>query len=327
MTESSSLAQAGAAQRGRNPLLDFIEEQGVAILDAGLATALEDRGHPLEDRLWSARMLIDDPDTIRDVHGDFLAAGADCITTASYQASVAGFRERGMDDATARDLLRRSVWLALEARDDFWGVKANRRNRLKPIVAASVGPYGAVLGDGSEYSGDYDIDAGELEIFHRERWSILADCGADLLACETIPASSEAMALLKVLKQSPQTWAWMSFSCADDGHLWDGTAIRSVAAQCDSQQGVAAVGVNCTAPAHVGGLIAGIRSVTCKPIIAYPNSGEGYDATCKRWQSSDQQIEIATAAPGWVSQGASCVGGCCRIRAADIKRLRQQLVT
>ncbi len=326
MTESSPLAHAGAAERGSNPLLDFIDKQGVAILDAGLATALEDRGHPLDDRLWSARMLIDDPDTIRDVHGEFLSAGADCITTASYQASLAGFRDRGMDDATARDLLRKSVWLALEARDDFWGVKANRRNRLKPVVAASIGPYGAVLGDGSEYRGDYDIDTGELEAFHGERWSILADCGADLLACETIPAGSEAIALLRVLQQSPQAWAWMSFSCADDGHLWDGTSIRRIAGHCDSQEGVAAVGVNCTAPAYIDGLISRIRGETCKPIVVYPNSGEDYDAASKRWRSGDEQVEFAAAAPGWVSQGASCVGGCCRVRAGDIVRLRQRLV-
>ncbi|MEE9534822.1 MAG: homocysteine S-methyltransferase, partial [Acidimicrobiia bacterium] len=186
-----------------NPIAGFVERQGIMMLDGGLATALEVRGYDLDDELWSAKVLLEAPDAIREVHLDFLAAGADCISTSTYQASLPGFRKRGLSDAKGVELLRRSVRLAVEARDAFWSEPSNRQGRLRPLVAASVGPYGAFLADGSEYTGRYDIDDDDLDAFHRSRWHVLADSQADLLACETIPSQREAGVLLQLLRETP----------------------------------------------------------------------------------------------------------------------------
>jgi homocysteine S-methyltransferase len=149
-----------------NPIAGFVKRQGIIVLDGGLATALEARGYHLDDELWSAKILLEAPDAIRQVHLDFLAAGADCITTASYQATLSGFRARGVSEGEGVELLHRSIGLAVEARDMFWKERGNRRGRLRPLVAASIGPYGAFLADGSEYTGRYGIDDDGLRAFH-----------------------------------------------------------------------------------------------------------------------------------------------------------------
>ena len=310
----------------RDALTSALRHQGVLILDGGLATELENRGHDLGDDLWSARLLVDDPESIRRLHLDYLEAGADCIVSASYQASVPGFRRRGLSAGEAEGLLRRSVELALSARDEFWAEPANRAGRLRPLVAAGVGPYGAWLADGSEYRGDYDLDEAGLGEFHRRRLAVLADCGADLIACETIPSAREARVLAALLEATTGRGAWMSFSCRNGKEISDGTSITDVASQIQRSPAVAAIGVNCTAPRHLPSLIAALRRVTSKPIVAYPNSGERYDAGSKRWRPGERVTELADSAVGWVERGASIIGGCCRTGPEDIRRLRRALL-
>ncbi|MCP4421158.1 MAG: homocysteine S-methyltransferase, partial [Chloroflexi bacterium] len=167
-----------------NPIRPFLNYQNVFILDGGLATELETRGHNLDDPLWSAKILLEQPEAIRQLHSDYLWAGADCVISASYQATLPALQAHGFSESEAADLIRLSVQLAQEARDQFWAIKANRRWRLRPLVAASVGPYGAYLANGAEYTGDYDLDEAGLLAWHRPRWQILASSGADLLACE-----------------------------------------------------------------------------------------------------------------------------------------------
>jgi homocysteine S-methyltransferase len=173
------------SQTTENPIAEFLAHRSVMILDGGLATALESRGFDLNDELWSARVLMEAPEAIGEVHHDYLLAGADCITTSSYQASIAGFQRRGLTEGEAIELLLQSVTLALDARARFWNEKDDSSNRQWPLVAASIGPYGAFLADGSEYTGAYNVEDEVLEAFHRRRWEILADSQADLLGCET----------------------------------------------------------------------------------------------------------------------------------------------
>jgi homocysteine S-methyltransferase len=211
-----------------NPLFPFLEQQKAMILDGGLATTLEERGFDLDDDLWSARVLLEDPEAISEVHGDFLAAGADVIITATYQATISGLARRGLDFNQAREQLELAVRLAVTARDNFWSAPAKHLNRLRPLVAASVGPYGAYLADGSEYAGSYGLAAAELLEFHRDRWNILAAGPADLLACETLPCLEEAAVLLELLQATPDRWAWFSFSCRNGSELSDGTPFARV---------------------------------------------------------------------------------------------------
>ncbi|MDR8413415.1 homocysteine S-methyltransferase [Nonomuraea sp. 3-1Str] len=283
------------------------------VLDGGLATHLETLGADLSDELWSARLLMEDPDLIRRVHADYFAAGAHVATTASYQASIPGFLRRGASVAQAERLIRLSVELAAQARDEAGG----------GLVAASVGPYGAYLANGAEYTGDYDLGEEGLLAWHRPRWEILASAGADLLACETIPSYAEARALARLLKETPGLKAWVSFSCRDGEHISDGTPIREAAALFTGDPQVVAVGANCTAPRHVPGVIAALSGGL--PVVVYPNSGETWDAEGRRWLGLTDPVEYGQAAKEWERAGASLIGGCCRSTPDHIRQIRTHL--
>jgi homocysteine S-methyltransferase len=305
------------------PLQSLLNEQGVVVLDGGLATELEARGHDLWDALWSARLLLDDPAAIREVHTSYLEAGADCVVSSSYQATVEGFGRRGIGAEEARALLRSSVDLALQARDAFWGQAPP--GRLRPLVAASVGPYGAALADGSEYTGDYDLDESGLLDFHRERFALLAGAGADLLACETLPSRVEARVLLRLLDETPGVRAWFSFTARDAAHISDGAPLAEVARELDHER-VLAIGVNCVPPALVPELLGELRRGADRPLVAYPNSGEGWNARARRWEGSLPAAHLDEACMSWHEAGAALVGGCCRVGPATIGRMRRRLL-
>jgi homocysteine S-methyltransferase len=280
------------------PFAPILERQGFVLLDGGLATELEARGHDLGDALWSARLLRDAPQEIRAVHKSYVAAGADCLITASYQATL------GPLDP---EHLLLAVALAREARPE--------------LVAASIGPFGAARADGSEFTGDYpDVD---LALWHRERFEVLDGSDADLLACETIPSFPEAKALAGLLAKKP---AWFSFSCRDGTRIADGTPIRECARFLDRVDGVCAIGVNCTAPRHVESLIAEVRAATRKPVVVYPNSGETWDAPTRSWSGARAPSDFADAAVRWLHAGATILGGCCRTGPAHIRAMRARLL-
>jgi len=317
---------------GTSPLQPFLEEHGVVIVDGGLATALESRGHVLQDDLWSARLLLEEPAAIRAVHRAYLDAGADCILTASYQATLQGFQRRGLSQMAAEQLLRLSVELAVEARSDWQQSRpvtvpagASPR-RLMPLVAASIGPYGASLADGSEYHGNYGLTDAALRDFHLRRWEILASSQADLLACETIPSWQEVQVLLELLRRTPSSWGWMSVTCRDGTQLRDGSALVEVFASADQYDNLAAVGVNCTSPRFMASCIREIRRVTRKPIVVYPNSGEHFDEKRRTWSEADTAPDWAQVARQWRALGAQGIGGCCRVGPAQIRSMRAALL-
>jgi len=307
-----------------NPIDPFLVYQNAFILDGGLATELEARGHNLADPLWSAKILLEQPEAIRQVHSDYLRAGADCIISASYQASLQGLTARGLSQAKAADLIRFSVQLAIESRDQFWAITDNRRQRLRPLVAASVGPYGAYLADGSEYTGAYDLDEAGLREWHRPRWGILAQSGADLLACETIPSLAEAKALRQLLLETPEMPAWMSFACQDGRRINDGTPLAECVQLLNDVPNLVAVGINCTPPRFLPDLITAVQTNTDKLIIVYPNSGEEYDAVTKQWLGQSEPSEFGTISREWRKMGALLVGGCCRTGPAHIQQIRDR---
>ncbi|WP_188192874.1 homocysteine S-methyltransferase [Nonomuraea sp. SYSU D8015] len=283
------------------------------VLDGGLSTHLEKLGADLSDDLWSARLLLERPELIRQAHADYFAAGADVATTASYQATIQGFMRRGLGAAEAESLIRLSVKLAGQARDEAG----------RGLVAASVGPYGAFLANGAEYTGDYDLDEDDLYAWHLPRWEILASAGADLLACETIPSYPEARVLARLLRHTPEVKAWVSFSCRDGERLNDGTPIREAAALFAGNPKVVAVGANCTAPRHIPSLIACLSGGL--PVVVYPNSGETWDAGHRRWLGLADPLEFGQAAKEWQQAGASLIGGCCRTTPEHITQIRAHL--
>jgi homocysteine S-methyltransferase len=305
-----------------DPIKDFLARRPLLVLDGALATELERRGADLKDPLWSAKYLIERPDIIRSVHFDYFGAGADVATTATYQATFEGFARRGIGGEQAAQLMRGAVALARAARDEFWDVESNRIGRLRPLVAASVGPYGALLADGSEYRGHYAATDRDLEDFHRPRLAVLAACGADLLACETIPCLREAKVLAGLLQEFPALSAWMSFSCKDESHNCEGEDMAVCAAQLGKYPQITAVGVNCSRPELMTSLLRRMRGRTDKPLLVYPNSGERYDAKSKQWSGSAGTTRFSHQAREWYAEGARLIGGCCRTTPEDIRGVR-----
>ncbi len=296
------------------------------LLDGGLSTQLEAQGADLADRLWSARLLADDPEAIVSAHLAFYRAGARVATTASYQATFEGFAARGIDHAGASALLRASVDLAIRARRQVEAEDAAAdRPPVRRFVAASVGPYGAMLADGSEYRGNYGRSVAQLRDFHRDRLAVLAATDADVLAVETIPEVEEAAAVAELLPEVAGAAAWVSFSCRDGSRLCSGAPVEEGVAAVDGRPGIVAVGVNCTAPEHLDELVGRIRAVTALPIAVYPNSGEGWDAVARRWTGFGLDRVDAAAARRWRGLGAELVGGCCRVSPDQIAILAPAL--
>jgi homocysteine S-methyltransferase len=287
----------------------------VLVTDGGLATELEARGHDLADALWSARLLMDAAAEITAAHVAFFRAGAVIATTASYQASFAGFAARGLTRGEAAGLMRRSVELAQAARAEL----AN--DGVKRWVAASVGPYGAALADGSEYRGGYGLNIGELVAWHRPRIEVLAEAGPDVLALETVPDVDEAEALMTAIGGTGIP-AWLSYSIRGDRTRAGQPLAEAFAVARDIAQ-VVAVGVNCCDPSDVAGAVSVAAEVTGKPVIVYPNSGESWDAQRRAWAGRPQ---FPSWQPGqWVAAGARIVGGCCRVRPADIAEIARSV--
>jgi homocysteine S-methyltransferase len=293
------------------------------LIDGGLATQLEAQGCDIGNALWSASLLQTNPEAIVEATRAYLDVGAECVATATYQASREGFATLGLSADEADELMNLSVDLAIRARDEF--LAANPRIDYMPFIAASIGPYGAMLHDGSEYKGKYGVPGVTLREFHEARLKLFNASEADILALETVPSRLEAEVLAELLSDC-DTPAWISFSCCDDTHISDGTPITEVVALFDDHPTVFAVGVNCTPPQFVPELVRKIRAAApAKSIIAYPNSGEVYSVEDNSWSGTVTPGDCANAALAWIEAGASIVGGCCRMGPDHIRAMRDAI--
>ena len=310
-----------------NALSQLLDASGNLVLDGALATELEVLGCDLEDPLWSAKVLLEQPDLVKRVHLDYFNAGARVAITASYQATPLGFARRGIPEAEALERVAMSVRLADEARREYL---TGNPEAGPLLVAGSVGPYGAYLADGSEYRGDYTLTRNEFVEFHRPRVAALVAAGADVLACETLPSLPEAEALLGLIAEF-DVESWLTFTLRDGAHISDGTPLGQVAELCNAEPLVAAIGVNCVPLELVTPALDALGRATRKPLIAYPNSGETYDATTKTWGPSlsaglaagteRPPASLAEGIGAWRERGARMVGGCCRTTPNDIAAL------
>jgi homocysteine S-methyltransferase len=303
-----------------NPIANHLTQESFVVIDGGLATELERYGCDINDTLWSAKVLLETPHIIRQVHLDYLNNGADCVTTASYQATIPGFVKRGLSVEKATELLWLSACLALEAREQFLAGQLSL-GRLRPFIAASIGPYGAFKHDGSEYSGDYDLSEDELYDFHFQRIATMVDSGVDMLAFETMPCLLEAKVLLRILQQFPDMSAWFSFTAQDGTYNSHHERMVDCVKLLHSHPQVAAIGVNCVSPLIVPDLIANLHPISYKPIIVYPNSGECYQVDDNTWSGNSHCAEFGSQAALWYEAGAQILGGCCRTTPAHIQNI------
>ncbi|MFG0516806.1 homocysteine S-methyltransferase [Kluyvera intermedia] len=303
-----------------NPLTAILAEHPFVLLDGAMATELEARGCDLTDSLWSAKVLMENPQLIYDVHLDYFRAGAQVAITASYQATPDGFAARGLDEAQSRSLIGKSVELARQARESYLAENPTAKGLL---IAGSVGPYGAYLADGSEYRGDYQRSAQVFQEFHRPRVEALLEAGVDLLACETLPSFAEIRALAQLLAEYPVAQAWFSFTLRDSQHLSDGTPLCDVLALLADYPQIVAVGINCIALENTTDALSYLHSQTPLPLVVYPNSGEHYDAVTKTWHHHGEACATLEGyLPQWLAAGAKLIGGCCRTTPKDIAALK-----
>ena len=304
------------------PILNINQLANPLILDGGLSNVLETLGCNLNHELWVANVLTSNPEAIIKTHLAYLEAGAQIISTASYQATIPGFIKLGHSKKEAEALILKSVELAEVALKQF--LKTNHI-RHKPLIAGSIGPYGAFLADGSEYRGNYGLSDAELIDFHQRRLQLLDHSSCDLLAFETIPSYQEAQ-VINELTQHCKTPTWISFSCKNGSQINDGTPVSVAASLFNDNKNIFAVGINCTAPQHISTLIKEIRgSVKNKKILVYPNSGEVYNAVSKTWSGTSDPSKFLEITMHWIELGANMVGGCCRIGPEHISRLNKHL--
>ena len=286
----------------------------VVVLDGGLSTQLESRGHAMDDPLWTGRVLVQNPSAITRAHRDYVEAGARVLVTASYQVSRRGFAEAGLSPGAADEALVASIEAARVATVG-----------QSCLVAASVGPYGAILHDGSEYRGRYGVARQALVDFHAERLDVLVRGRPDLLAVETIPDVDEAEALVEVLGEHSDVPAWMTFSAGDDSRTCAGQPIEDAVHVASSAPNVVAIGINCTEPGHVSGLIRRMRVVSSLPIVVYPNAGGVWSPTDSSWNVPSGPPLRRELVDDWCRAGAAAIGGCCGTDAGVIADLARQL--
>jgi homocysteine S-methyltransferase len=285
---------------------------GLTIIDGGLSTELERLGAKFDGVLWTGRTLLDDPSLVQQAHENFAAAGAEILITASYQVSQSGFAELGLSAEQANAALAESVAAAKRAAAAT-GAK----------VAASVGPYGATLHDGSEYRGDYGVDQDFLESFHRPRIATLVAAEPDYLAVETIPSVLEAKALARVLSEF-EIPKWFSFTAKSSTELWTGEPISQALDAVAEIPGLVALGFNCVDPAMVTDLISLVKHHSQLPVIVYPNRGGEWDSAAGVWLGQTPRT-LSEWLPDWVAAGVSFVGGCCGTSAKDIAQLSESI--
>jgi homocysteine S-methyltransferase len=322
------MADAGRSQPKK--VSNLIAKGMPVILDGALATYLETLGADISGELWSAEILIENPSLIKKTHLDYYRAGANVAITASYQASVAGLvKHLGLDEKQAKDVVKKSVELAQEARDQYIK-EANASVADGLFVAGSVGPYGAFLADGSEYRGDYIVPKEEMKHFHRGRIQALVEAGVDILACETLPSRAETEALIDLLtSEFPSSEAWFSFTLRDGGHISDGTPLREIAALFNGVEQVVSLGFNC-----VPDDVAFAALQTLKPLVekgtmvVYPNSGEQWNAKAREWEGKRTEgSTLAKKTEQWRDAGAGLIGGCCRTTPDDITVMKKALAS
>ncbi|MFQ1041902.1 homocysteine S-methyltransferase [Gilliamella sp. CG16] len=306
-----------------NPIKNLLNQKNFIIVDGALASELQRRGSDLNDSLWSAKVLFEQPELIRQVHYDYFKAGADCAITASYQATPLGFAKKGINLNDSIALIQKSVELAQQAKQQY----LSELDQPKPLlIAGSVGPYGAYLADGSEYTGAYQLSEEAFMDFHYVRIKALIDANVDLLACETLPSFTEIKALTKVIKQFPKISCWFSFTLKDDQHLSDGTPLSLVVEYLNNIEQIASVGINCIALEKVTRSLNVLNKLTSKPLIVYPNSGEVYDPLIKQWHPNPQHnCTFANQLTNWIESGAKLIGGCCQTTPNDIANIAKFL--
>ncbi len=305
-----------------NSIDSLISLKDLIVLDGPMGTELERRGYDVNDALWSAKFLKENPEAIKQIHYDYFEAGADIVTCASYQASIDGFGKAGYSKEEAEELIAKSIELVRSARDEWWEKEGKDSGRPYPLAAGDIGPYGAYLADGSEYTGTYHLSEEKYRAFHFPRMKILKDAGAEIFAVETCPRLDEAVYSARMLEELDSDY-WVSFTFRNGEKISEGKSIAEIVEALKDFPHLKAIGVNCTPPEYVNSIVRQLKAESDIPICVYPNSGEVYDGNTKTWSGAADGKTYAERAAEWYSEGAAIIGGCCRTRPEDIRSVAE----
>lgn len=305
-------------------LQEALRQCGRLVIDGSMSTALEHMGCRLKDKLWTARVLAEHPEFVKEVHLQYLRAGADCHITCSYQATLPGLVESGFTEAEAEQIIRRSVRVFREARETWWEQEDGKHaGRVYPIGLAGIGPYGAYLANGAEFTGRYGVDDDTLTAFHESRIRFLLAEKPDYLLFETMPCFREVMLATELAERLDADY-WVSFSCLDGRHICEGDEIRRCAEILAAERPhLKAVGVNCVKPRYVESLIHELKAGCTLPVVVYPNSGETWEPVKKIWYGGAEQVSFGEYARRYYAAGADAVGGCCTTVDSHIRQVAQ----
>lgn len=302
-------------------LEDILEKNGIMVIDGSMSTALEALGADNSSKLWTAAALAENPDLVKQVHIDYFKAGADCGITCTYQATIPGLKEHGYTNEEAERLIADSIRIFLEARDEWWESEGKVAGRAYPICLAGLGPYGAYLADGSEYTGNYGVSDNVLYEFHRRRLEIVKEAGAEIALIETQPSLNEAIIAANICEELDFDY-WISFSCRDGYRINEGDKISDCArVLSDGFPHLKMIGVNCSKPEYIASLIRELKSASDLPIGVYPNSGLIYDPETKTWTQPQNVMNFGAYALDYMQAGAVAVGGCCTTACEQIKQV------
>ena len=313
----------------KNIINQKLHTHSTLVLDGAMATELEKKGVETDNELWSAMALIKQPEAVKAVHKEYFEAGADVAITNTYQANLEAFEKAGLSAADSAKMITEAVELAQAARQEFWDELSfkEKQKRLEPIIAGSVGPYGAFLADGSEYTGAYQLTRAEYKAFHRPRMQLLAKAGVDLFAFETQPNFEECQALAELLRDEfPEMTAWLTFSVSDSQTICDATPLYEAVNYFNQFPQIVAIGVNCTKMENIEKSVEITRQVTSKPIVVYPNNGDIYDPKTKTWVANKKAVGFDQLVDAWQEAGAQLIGGCCRTTPQDIQTIAQAVL-
>jgi homocysteine S-methyltransferase len=308
------------------------------LLDGALGTCIEHKGDVLDPYLWSADHLLRNPSLIQQIHEEYLRAGANVVTTSSYQISYEGFSHKYPSFTTKKvdELLNLSTQLARNAVSNV--VSSSSVLPQNRFVAASIGCYGAHLANGSEFFGGYNhLSIEQLKLWHLPKLEVLCSTLPDILAFETIPILSEVKAIVSLINEGESSISslpcWVSISCKSSTQLNGGESIEDVCRAIEdpsdtngSTYDKIATGVNCTAPDHINDIILTLTENCHKnrPIVVYPNRGDFWNAETNSYDDPVRWTpeEFANASLQWYKSGASMLGGCCKTDPSFISAVR-----
>jgi len=287
----------------------------IKLLDGSMSFPMEHLGYNLKNKLWTGMALISDPDIIKNIHKDYINAGADYISTSTYQVSYDRLQNMGYQSSEIKKVFQKSVDLVKEA------IKESGSKKEIKIVG-SFGPFASYDPNASEYVGKYNSTDDEIKNFHLNNINIIEETDLDIILYETIPCLREIKILSKILSQTNKE-IWISITCNENIEFRDGSSFKEACKIISQIEQITTLGINCFSPLLVEKALKELKKYSNKKTLVYPNSGEKYNPKDKYWSGKNEFNNLMIK--NWLSLSPDIIGGCCRVGYNNIKKMREEI--